>query len=233
MNRNARILSRIRLIFGISSLALSVTVVAASTKTMTRVDYRDKDPGSDPYPTRLLVTPNFMRIDYGNDTDDFILLDRKSGKVFNVMRDRKEILELAPGKVDLKKPLVWQVREDVRKQSGGLNAARIYVNDVLCSEVEAAPGVLPDVVKALGEYRSALEATQARTYSATPSELQAECELAQNVFETQRELRFGLPVKELYKNGRSRELVNHRSVSLAPQLFALPTGYRTWSLTQP
>lgn len=233
MNRQMRTGWGIALVAGLLGLALSVTVLAAGNKTMTRVDYRDKDPGSDPYLTRLLVTPNFMRIDYGNDTDDFILLDRKSGKVFNVMRDRKETLELAPGKVDLKKPLVWQVREDVRKQSGGLNAAKIYVNNVLCSEVEAAPGVLPDVVKALGEYRSALEATQARTYSATPSELQAECELAQNVFETQRELRFGLPVKELYKNGRSRELVNHRSVTLAPQLFVLPTGYRTWSLPRP
>lgn len=232
MNRDTPVAVAIRFAT-IGGLIFSTAVWAGGNKTMTRVDYRDRDPGSEAYLTRLLVTPNFMRIDYGNDADDFILLDRKSRKIFNVMRDRKEILELVPGKVELKKPLVWQVREDIQPQSRGLRAAKIYVNDVLCSEVEAAPGVLPDVVKALGEYRSALEATQARTYAATPSELQAECDLAQNVFETQRELRFGLPVKELYKSGRSRELIGQRAETLAPALFQLPSGYRTWTLSQP
>ena len=87
---------------------------AAHAADMTVVRYVDQDPGDPPYLTRILVTPDFMRMDSGEDDGDFVLLDRRQRKVINVMRDNQLAMVFTSGTVP-PKPASWKPRLDTQK----------------------------------------------------------------------------------------------------------------------
>lgn len=41
--------------------------------------YEEREPGVEPYTTRIIVSPRYLRLDDGNDDGDFVLLERGSG----------------------------------------------------------------------------------------------------------------------------------------------------------
>lgn len=199
-----------------------------AAERMIEIDYRDQDADTAAYRTRVLVSPQFMRLDYGNDRDDFVLLDRKNQRIYNVTHENKEILAIGGGTFALTKPDPWTLRHDIRAAPLGKNTKKVklYVNEVLCSEVTAQPGLLPDAVAALKQYRALLSQAQAAVFNAQPVDQHEYCELARHVFETSRELDFGLPLAETYQNGRTRQLEQYKWRKLEPALFVLPSAYR-------
>jgi hypothetical protein len=76
---------------------------------MIALRYVDQDPGDPPYLTRILVTPDFMRMDEGNDDGDFVLLDRRQQKVINVLHGNQLAMVFSPGRVP-PKPAGWKPR---------------------------------------------------------------------------------------------------------------------------
>ena len=201
--------------------------------SMTELDYRDQDPGSPPYLTRILVTKDYLRIDNGKDGDDYLILDRAARRISNVLRDSREVMQIDAGRVSLARPAKWQVREEVKDLPQRGKRARqvsLYVNNVLCSQAITVQGVLPDAVAALREYLETLAATQARTYRSTPPGLRDPCELAQYVLEIGRDLKHGLALEQVSHNGRSRHLLDYRTVELKPELFRIPANFRRVNL---
>lgn len=212
---------------------MSANVFGAGNE-MVELEYRDQDGATAAYRTRVLVTPAFMRLDYGRDKDDYVLLDRKKNSVYNVSHERREVMRIVSGAPVLSKPAQWEMREEIRPAALGKNArtVKLFVNDVHCSEVTAQPSLLPDAVAALKQYRAVLARVQSETFAQQPEAQREFCEMAQHVFSTSRELDYGLPLAERYSNGRTRELEQYRLRPGNPALFQLPKGYRQFDLRE-
>lgn len=201
-------------------LLLSAAVQAAD---MTELRYVEQDPGDPPYVTRLLVTPAFMRMDSGEAGGDFVLLDRRKKKVYNVMSGSGMVMAFSPGTLPAP-PVGWQVRLETRPAAAGTRHYRLMANQSVCSEGRLAPRAAPDAARALAELKSVLALTQYRVWQAAPRELQTECDLANQVWGFDRLLKAGLPLEETEAGGRIRQFESERRLPLDPALFRLPDG---------
>lgn len=208
------------------ALLLPMPVLAA---TMEEVNYQDSDPGSPAYTTRILVSKTHLRMDGGDDAGDFILLERRTGRVYNVMREDRRIFRYDARRVAPARPAPWAVEAHLEQLAGSTRKLALSVNGKPCMTITAAARLLPDTVAALVTYRESLAAIQAETWARTPPELRDECELAQHVWEIRRTLQYGLPIEEVYANGRSRHYVSHRTRPAQPALFRLPRQYQVVS----
>jgi len=203
---------------------------ALAAATMTEVNYLDQDPGEPAYHTRILVTPNYLRMDDGKHGTDYTLVDRKAHRLYNITGEQRRVLVIDDGRVTLKKPSPWRVRVSDAAVGKGMRRTRVALNGRWCWTVTTAPGLLPGVTRALMTYHDILARVQAQTYRATPPALQAPCDLAQYVFERHRLYRRGLILKAVYASGQRRRLVDYRTLPLRPDLFRLPGGYTVVNL---
>lgn len=201
---------------------LGLLAGAAHAADMTVVRYLDQDPGDPPYTTRILVTPDFLRMDGGADDGDFVLLDRRQRQVINVMRDNKLAMVFVPG--TLPQRTLATARLDARSGASGTRRFTLSVNGVVCSEGVAAPRAAPDVARAMATLKSVLAATQYRVWQASPREMQHECDLANQVWDAEATLKLGLPLEEREFNGRSRRFESQAKEPLRPGLFRVPEG---------
>ena len=196
---------------------------AAHAADMMVLHYVDQDPGAAPYVTRILVTPDFMRMDDGTDNGDFTLLDRRQRQLINVSHDNKLALMFASGILP-PRPASLKSRLDVSKAAPGTQRFRLEVNGVVCSEGVAALGAALDAARAMAELKSVLAATQYRVWKDSPAELQHDCDLANQVWETDSTLKLGLPLEEREFTGRTRKFERETRLPLQPELFRVPEG---------
>ncbi len=208
-----------RALFGL----LLMCAGAAHAADMTVVRYVDQDPGDAPYPTRILVTQDFLRMDGGEDGGDFALLDRKQRQVINVMRDTRLAMVFTPGALPLK-PEGWNPLLDVQTGAPGTRRFRLALNGVVCSEGVAAAAAAPDAARAMAELKAVLAATQYRVWQDSPRDLQHDCDLANQVWESGATLELGLPLEEREFTGRTRRFESESSAPLQPDLFRVPEG---------
>ncbi len=196
------------------------TVQAAD---MDIVRYIDQDPGDPPYVTRILVTQDFLRMDGGEDDGDFVLLDRKHRQVINVMRDARLAMVFSAGELPFK-PANWSPRLDVQAGAPGTRRFSLALNGVVCSEGVAAKAGAPDTARAMAELKAVLAATQYRVWKDSPSDMQHDCDLANQVWESGATLELGLPLEEREFTGRTRKFESEASEPLRPELFRVPEG---------
>jgi hypothetical protein len=203
-------------------LGIGLGVGAAHAADMTVLRYIDQDPGDPPYLTRILVTPDFMRMDSGEDEDDFILLDRRQRQVINVMRGSQLAMVFTPGAMP-PKPANWNARLTTEQDASGAERFRLSVKDVVCSEGVVRRGAA-DAARAMAELKAVLAATQYRVWEASPREMQHDCDLANQVWDTGATLKLGLPLEEREFTGRTRQLESETRQPLQPELFRVPAG---------
>ncbi len=201
-------------------LALCAGLAQAADMTVLR--YADQDPGDPPYLTRILVTPDFMRMDSGEDGGDFTLLDRQRRVVINVMRDSRLAMVFAPGTLP-PKPAGWASRLEAGKAERGGRHFTLTVKGVVCSEGLAARHAM-DAARAMAEQKAILAATQYRVWKESPSDMQHDCDLANQVWNSGDTLSLGLPLEEREFTGRSRKLESESRQPLNPGLFRVPEG---------
>lgn len=204
-------------------VALLLAAGAAQAADMTVLRYVEQDPGDPPYTTRVLVTPHYLRMDSGDDDGDFVLLDRRQKKVFNVMRGSGMVMAFVPGKLP-KPPAAWRARLDTRPGAAGTRNFRLLAGDTVCNEGRLAARAAPDAARALGELKSVLALTQYRVWQASPREMQNDCDLANHVWEFGRVLQAGLPLEEHEAGGRVRQFESETKLPVNPDLFTLPAG---------
>jgi len=196
---------------------------SAYAADMIALRYVDQDPGDPPYLTRIFVTPDFMRMDGGEDSGDFVLLDRRQRQVINVMRDNKLAMVFTPGTLP-PKPSGWKSRLDASKAAHGTRRFSLAVKGVVCSEGVAAPHAAPEAARAMAELKAVLAATQYRVWKDSPQEMQHDCDLANQVWESGATLTLGLPLEEREFTGRTRQLESESKQPLQPELFRVPDG---------
>ncbi|MHB1187494.1 hypothetical protein [Thiobacillus sp.] len=205
---------------------LGLWLLGASTvhaADMISLRYVDQDPGAPPYQTRILVTPDFMRMDEGNDDGDFVLLDRRQQKVINVMHGNRLAMVFTPGPLP-PKPAGWKPVLDVQAAAPGTRRFSLSVKGVVCSEGVAALRAAPDAARAMAELKAILAAMQYRVWKDAPSEVQHDCDLANQVWESGATLKLGLPLEEREFTGRTRQFESESKQPLQPELFRVPDG---------
>ncbi len=185
--------------------------------------YVDQDPGGPPYPTRILVTPEFLRMDSGEDDGDFLLLDRRRHQIFNIMRDRQLAMRFVPGKLP-DRPDGWKPILDSRPAAPGTRRFSLAMNGVVCSEGIAAQDAWPDAARAMAEMKSVLTSMQYRVWQESPQEYQHDCDLVNLVWNSGTTLELGLPLDEREFTGRSRRFESQAQQPLKPGLFRVPEG---------
>ncbi len=200
----------------------ALCVGLAHADDMTVLRYVDQDPGDPPYLTRILVTPDFMRMDSGEDTGDFTLLDRQRRVVVNVMQDSKLAMVFASGVLP-PKPADWASRLEAGEAARGGRRFTLTVKGVVCSEGIAVRHAM-DAARAMGELKSILAATQYRVWKASPPDMQHDCDLANQVWNSGDTLTLGLPLEEHEFTGRSRKFESETRQPVNPDLFRVPEG---------
>jgi hypothetical protein len=200
---------------------LGVGVAHAADMTVLR--YVDQDPGGEPYLTRILVTPDYLRMDSGEDEGDFFLLDRRQRKLINVMRERGLAMVFLPGTLPLR-PADWKPRLETRPAAPGTERFSLSMKEVVCSEGVAARRAAPEAARAMAEMKSVLASMQYRVWKESPPELQYDCDLVNLVWDSGTTLKLGLPLEEREFTGRSRKFESETLQPLQPGLFRLPDG---------
>ncbi len=194
--------------------------------------YRDQDPGAPPYLTRILITPQFLRVDDGDDNADFVLLKRKTGELTNVLHGMKTNMRIHNKPLPKSARPPWHAMERVEIVRPGTDRVTVLANGTVCSQSVVAGKLLPGAAKALAEYKAALAWTQYQTYQNTEKDMRQDCDLVHHVWNTGLALRHGLPLEELDYAGRSRRLEKQGREKLRPSLFKLPAGYSVIYATQ-
>lgn len=212
---------------------------AESVKAMVIV-YEDREPGAEHFISRFIITPNHLRLDYGRDSDDFVLIDRRMKSLANVLHEgqRAMLLDLKEDQsTDPPEPLDLVIKAGELDDMPAIAGKRpghqlILVNDKLCRQQVAVPGLLPDAVEALALFRRILAAQQRRTLAAIPADMRDPCDLAINVFEPDSLLRNGLPIRSWDDAGRGRQLVDLRPEEPVDEaLFVIPESYSSFRLS--
>lgn len=204
-------------------LWLLLLVGSVQAADMTVLHYRDQDPGDPPSPSRVLVTADFLRMDAGDDMGDFVLLDRRARKVFNVLRDNQLAMVFVPGALP-PRPSTLTTRLIRKRTDKHTVAFSLQVKGQVCSEGVADRRLALDAARAMAELKTILAATQYRVLRDTPAEMLHECDYVTQVWDAAATLALGVTREERELSGRSRELVKHDRVPLRADLFRLPDG---------
>ncbi len=200
--------------------------------------YQESEPGVDPYVTRVLISPRFVRFDDDKDDSDYVLFDRKLRTIYSVGHDNRAILVVHDRRITEVSPVVLKPGIDTSidkaaPRIGGhqTRRVRLLVNGKVCRRMYVVPGMLPEAVQALKEFRRVLAGKLAANISKTPVGLQDPCFLQDEVFTSQRKLQYGLPIQEWKNNDSTRLLVDYNEqYPVLDSLFTLPPGYRRYTV---
>ncbi|MDH3899856.1 MAG: hypothetical protein OEU51_02275 [Gammaproteobacteria bacterium] len=197
--------------------------------------YEEQEAGVEAYPVRILVVPEYLRMDDGHDDDDFMLFDRDSRTIFSINHEDRGILVIeqsAPGGGRATLPDLNLGIEKAEDKNIPLIAGkrpeiyRFTADGDVCLEAVVAPGLLQPAVQALGEYGRLLAERQRATLDSTPVEFRTPCYLSRYVYAPDRPLEKGLPIQEWDNSGYRRTLTDFRDyVQIDPKLFELPSAY--------
>jgi hypothetical protein len=237
MNReNLKIAARALFAVWLSVLFVSCTEKPAEA---TALYWVEREPGGEPYRTRLVVTAKFLRLDEDNEGNDFLLFDRVQQTIYSVSREGKSVLIIKSEAGPVKAPadLAHKVETDTTAfpavAGKKITHYRLLTNGQRCYDLHAAEGLLPEVVTALREYYLTLAGQQALTLTVMPKAMQTPCDLANNVYLPARHLEYGLPVRLTDMNGKTSELMDFRTdFKAGERLFTLPVDYRWLSINE-
>jgi hypothetical protein len=200
--------------------------------------FQEQERGVDPYLSRIIVTPDYLRMDDGTAQGNFILYDRKSRMIQSVAHDDANVLQIPFHEVNIEPPFLLNmearlIEDESAPLIGGKKPVQyvVMVNDDRCYDVMLVPGLLEDGARAMAEYLEALAGEQARNLFKTPVEYQSACILSNTIFHAGDYLEKGFPIQERSMTGYERQLVDYQlNQALDEGLFTVPEDYRSFSL---
>ncbi len=210
----------------------------AAGYTATVLLYQEQEAGTDSYPVRVLVSPEYLRIDDGYAESDFVLLDRAARIVFSVSHEDRSILVIQHTTAEHQVPagihmeLEQEIDIDAPPVAGKQPVHfRFIANADVCHEAMVVPGLLDDAIKGFIEYEEILASLQLKNLANTPETVQTPCYLTRYAYAPARHLRQGFPIQEWDDAGYRRTLMDYREAEpVTGDLFRLPEGYEHFSL---
>ena len=202
------------------------------------LQYTVEEPGLDPYPSRAIITRDFMRLDDGPGSDSFVLFDRKKQEVYSVSSDNGAILVVKKRDIPEKPPLEIHDSQRVMEEKGmpelaGKKAKHYYfdTDGVNCYQAYIVKDFLSEAARAYIEYRRVLAGDHAFTMQRVPKEELHPCDLSMNIFSSGRVYKEGLPIHERGPNGYVKTLTNYKvDFETKDSMFTLPEGYGRFTI---
>lgn len=200
--------------------------------------FSENEEGVDPYQTRIISTRDYLRIDDGEGSQDYIIYDRNKQAIYSISFEMHSVMVVQKKSVDLKPPIKLTHKENdlgdmkgAPKINGRQPRHYQYVtNGQVCVDVVSVKGLMPDTLKGMREYQAVLASDSAVTFGALPADLHDPCDISMSTFAPTRHLQNGFPVQE-WKPGYSRILVDYKQGYKAdPKLFELPKGYHVYKV---
>lgn len=218
-------------------LLLAVTPAFAESAAL--LVYKVWEQGGDPYISRILVTPTHVRLDEGQDTGDYTLLDRAAGVVYNVSAEDHSVLVMAPGEVSppAQPALMLDATDEPDTQAPKVagrtpHRVELLANGERCTTLTVLPDTMEAALAGLRDLRRVLARVQARSLAAMPQDLQTACELASTVYAPTRALDHGLPLSE-QSPGRVQVLLDYMpDFEVDGGLFGVPSGYQRIEMSE-
>lgn len=223
-------------------LSLVIFVTACSKEEpITRIVFAEMDSSTEPYMSRAIITPDFLRMDYNKDDDDFILFERKSGIIYSIVHGEKNIVVVKPQDVVVKTPIelnIEVVKGAIDKETPTVDGKKpeyfqYKVNGQICFETISVPALLPFATRVHKEYLKTLAGEHARVLTHIPADQHNACDLAANIYHYQMKFENGFPINEWhgeYSNGYKRQVVDfEEGYKVKPELLKLPEGYNRYS----
>ena len=222
-------------------LITSVLFAACQQTAQTNmIIFVDQEQGIEPYQTRVLVNRKYLRFDDGENSMNFLLLDRAAKKLLTVNHQEKTVMVLEMKTHDVKPP--FELKHNVKKIDDMKESPSIHgkqpvhyqlsTNDQVCLDVVAVEGLLPEAVAALQEYHQILASDSATTMQNIPADLQEPCMLAMTTFAPNEYLKQGFPVHE-WKLGYTRHLLDFKeNIETPANIFTVPKDYFQYTVQQ-
>jgi len=191
---------------------------------------------------RMIITDDFLRMDDGPKSPDFVLYDRNKKIIYNVLAEEKSIMVIennSDTQVQKLKPpfsLLWNVESQTShalmrsddKNSASATHYRLKLNQKECYNLVAVDQGMDKPLAALREFRQALADQLKKQYKPQKGQ---ECYEAVNIFSPLNHLHQGFPIREWSVYGYQRFLIGHRKKIIFPKrLFELPEGYSSMKL---
>ncbi|MGB1109794.1 MAG: hypothetical protein ACPG4N_05535 [Gammaproteobacteria bacterium] len=201
--------------------------------------YQDVERGTEPFITRIMVTDTQMRMDYGADTDDFVLVDLAGNTLSNVIHDSQRAMMIDLRPVTGPSPLILNLEVKPGESADMPEVAGVQpehhqflVNGKVCEQRISLPGLFPEAVRAMGLFKRILAGQRAATVDATPVEMLDACDLALLTFHPEAGFKKGLPLRVWDQQGRLRQLVDFKAdAPVDPALFTIPEGYAPFRIS--
>ncbi len=193
--------------------------------------YEEMEAGTERFPVRYLVNVDFLRIDNGQDADDFILFDHGKNTVYSVNHTDQTILviEHHPWKLtnfDFSREEKQRVLEQApRLFNQVVNNYQLIANGETCAEYQLVPNVFKAELQIFKAYQLVLSGHQVNSVRNTPAEMRTPCFLIDQIYNTGRQYELGLPVQEWHSRGYVRILKDFKRQDLDERLFVLPKAY--------
>ncbi len=234
--------------------AMSSQTAGKQKTDATIINFSEYQPGSGQYTVKMTITDDYLYIDDSMNAKGFILFDRQKKIIYSVSDDNQQIVQINNQPVTIPSPIELKLSEKklpVQKDAPLIEGKssehhQFYVNEKLCYEMISVPGLMPDAVTAMQNFKQVLAGQQADTLRGIPADLQEGCDLSQNTFYPKRYLQKGFPVMEkglsqdqnLPEGDKlsatdgisySRVLINYTQEPVSESLFKLP-DYETLPL---
>lgn len=202
------------------------------------INYMEQESGVEPYPLRIIITENYIRLDDGYDDSDFVLLDRGPRTLYSVTHENRSVLVINNQPAEDALPESIELTEKVVEDTESPEIAgrpavhkQYLANDQLCFEAVTVDGLLPEAVEAMAEFATALGERQLANMHTMPAAMQTPCFLSRYVYRTDRHYDDGLPIQEWDATGNVRSMVDYsEDETINPSIFNVPSDYVGMSL---
>lgn len=189
--------------------------------------------------TSMFVNKNYLFLADSRSRNDFILLDRARKTIYSVTNGDKTILVIESRPVTIKPPIKIDYEEKSQPSAAipmvqGRHAYhyRYFANGKQCYDsVTIDPDFMPDVARAMREFRTILAGEHAKSVGRIPSDMYDACDLAVNVFYPTRHIAHGIPLREWDQNGYQRFMLDFKlNFKLKKSLIKMPADYKRYSI---
>ncbi len=196
--------------------------------------YDEFEKGVGMQPVRYMINQHYLRIDNGEEEDDFVLYDVEDKLIYSVNHSDQTILKISSD--------AWQRPEmsfkfseqtSVMEEAPMINKQKVHqyqlkTADKTCTQVFYLKGLYPAYMKVIYDYQQVLSGQQVATLKNTPEEMRTPCFLLDQVYHTGDYFLEGLPIQITYSRDYAKFLKHYETKGMDSDLFELPEDYREY-----
>jgi hypothetical protein len=228
----------LRPLCGLWLIVMTGLVNARDISPVDRLTYEVQEGDREPGITRVWVSSQMMREDEGEDGDGYLLFDRRDKVIYSINLEERTVLVIPPAE-----PSNTQTRPpDLNlRQLPGESAPRVAgrepqhwqlrLGHQVCEDGWVVPGLMPESIAAMREYRETLARQQRLTLDRIPEAYRDPCDDAVQVYVPAALLQKGLPLHSRDAKGVVWRLIDFTHVETPPEaLFERPEGFETMTM---